>query len=341
MSEPRVGIMGTGYWAYFQVGAWQALGVPVVAVWNRTRHRADAFAARLGIPVVCDTPEELLSRVDVDLVDVIADVDAHESLVRRAAHYGKPVICQKPMARTLDGCRRMVDACAEADVWFAVHENFRYQPPTVALKNALDSGVCGPIVRAHLIYRSPDRAIMDKQPALKTMDHMALRDMGPHLYDVARYLFGEIRSLTTLPVQAYADLPVMTGALSLLRMASGLPVQADLTHDWPYRVYVRGERATLILDCDMQLHTITVEGETVSDTRAWEYLPYIPRDDWDLHGGHVFASIPACLSALRDAFLKGQPAPTSGADNYRSMQAVLAAIRSVDAERTVALDELD
>jgi predicted dehydrogenase len=230
----------------------------------------------------------------------------------------------------------MVRACEEAGVWYAVHENFWCQPPIQAFKRVLQDGVCGRLERAHLIMRSPDRAIFQAEPALLTMDHMALRDMGPHILDVARYLFGEIAALTTAPLYAYPDLPTMTGALTLLRTVDGLPVQCDLTHQWPYRILAVGERGTLTLDNDYRLHAITAEGETVTDTRTWEYLPYIPEDEWQLHGGHVFAALPACLAALLDAYERQVPAATSGADSYRTMQALFAAIASSDEGRTVA-----
>ncbi|MHB1317113.1 MAG: Gfo/Idh/MocA family protein [Anaerolineae bacterium] len=338
--DTRVAIFGTGYWAQFQVAAWQALGVPVVAVWNRTRERAETFAARFGIPRVFDSPEALFEWGQFDLADIIASVEAHEPLVLMAARYGKPVICQKPMSDTLDSCRRMVQACEEAGVWYAVHENFRYQPPIEAVKRALDSGVCGRLERAHILMRSPDRAIMRSQPALLTMDHMALRDMGPHILDVARFLFGEIAALTTLPLIAYSDLPLMTGALTLLRTEEGLPVQCDLTHQWPYRIFVTGDQGSLLLDSEFRLHATTADGETVTDTRTWTYLPYIQEDEWQLHGGHAFVAVPACLAHLLDAFRRGVPAATSGAASYRTMQALFAAIVSSDEGRTVAPAEL-
>ncbi|NCC49032.1 MAG: hypothetical protein EOM13_08265 [Clostridia bacterium] len=63
------------------------------------------------------------------------------------------------------------------------------------MKQILESGELGRLLRAHLVFKSPDRAIMESQPALKTMDHMVLRDMGPHLFDIARCLFGESSSV--------------------------------------------------------------------------------------------------------------------------------------------------
>ena len=46
----RIAVLGTGYWAQFQIAAWQSIGADVVAVWNRTHDKAAATAARFGIP---------------------------------------------------------------------------------------------------------------------------------------------------------------------------------------------------------------------------------------------------------------------------------------------------
>ena len=103
----RVAVFGCGYWAAFQVAGWQALGVEAAAVWNRTESRAHTFAERFHIPRVFSTPEEVFQWGEFDIADIIADAPAHEMLTLLAAEYGKPVICQKPMALTLEACRRM------------------------------------------------------------------------------------------------------------------------------------------------------------------------------------------------------------------------------------------
>jgi len=96
MSKPlRIAVFGTGYWAQFQIAAWQAIGAQVVAAWNRTREKAVATAQRFSIPTVFDTPEQAFAAGDFDIADIIADVGAHEPLVLMAAQHKKDVICQK------------------------------------------------------------------------------------------------------------------------------------------------------------------------------------------------------------------------------------------------------
>ena len=340
MSRIRIAVFGTGYWAQFQIAAWQAAGAEIAAVWNRTKEKAENTARRFGIPAVYDTPEQVFEQADFDIADIIADVDAHEPLTLMAARYGKDVICQKPMAFTQEACERMAEACRKAGVWFAIHENFRYQPQFEPVKAMLAGGELGRPLHAHLQLKSPDRAIISKQPALALMDHMALRDMGPHIFDVARYLFGDIRSVYSKPVVSYEDIGAQDTALSLLETQSGMPVLCTLAHTFRYKVFAQCERGTLTLD-ERNVLYIEREGQTETiDTETWHKLPYIPPEDWAVHGGHVFAAIPRCLDALMERYRRGGAAETSGEDNLKTMRAVFAAIRSQDERKPVALAEI-
>lgn len=335
----KVAVFGCGYWAAFQVAVWQDLGVKVVAVWNRTSAKAHEFALKFNIPKVFDTPEELFEWGEFDVADIIADVGAHEELVLMSAAYRKNVICQKPMSDTLESCVNMVEACKNAGVLFAVHENFRYQPPTVMFKQALDSGVAGKILNARIVMRSPDEAIMSKQPALTVMPHMVLRDMGPHIFDVARYFFGEAQSIYALPVYSYPQYKVPDAALCTFKMANNVALHCDLLHKWNDRFVAEGENGVIRLDYFNILHIECGDDKRQIDTKTWSVLDYIPKFDWDLHGGHIFSSIPACLNDLINAFENNVPAPTCGEDNLKTMRLVFAAIESFDTGNVVKVED--
>ena len=325
----RVAVFGTGYWAQFQIAAWQAIGADVCCVWNRTRSRAEETAQKFGIGRVFSAPEEVFAYGRFDVADIITDPVCHEALTMLAARSKKPVICQKPMAPDLEACGRMVDFCARENVWFAVHENFRFQPQFRLLKELLDGGGIGKIVRARLQLRSPDRDIIAAQPALLKMQYMAYLDMGPHIFDVARYLFGEIESVSSHPRCNYTDLrqDMVDEADSVLVFRSGLALDCNLVHRCEYKAEIEGERGRLTVAWD---NTVCLDagGKRAEYTVCPQKLPYIPQKDWDLHGGHVFAAIPACLQMLAESLREKKPAETSGEDNLQTMRAVYAAIRS-------------
>ena len=75
-------IIGTGFWANYQVPAWQELeGVQIIAAYNRTVSKANAIAEKFGIPAVYDDVETMLDKEKPDFVDIITDVDTHAFVV--------------------------------------------------------------------------------------------------------------------------------------------------------------------------------------------------------------------------------------------------------------------
>src|SRR5688572_27715708 len=148
MKELRFAIFGTGFWSRYQLAGWRELkDAQCVALFNRTRAKAEKLAAEFGVPAAYDDAEELLAREKLDFIDIITDVGTHASFVELAVKHKVPLICQKPMALDLATAERMVATCRVAGVPFAIHENWRWQTPIRELKKALDSGAIGRVFR--------------------------------------------------------------------------------------------------------------------------------------------------------------------------------------------------
>jgi len=114
MDPLRFAVIGTGFWANYQVAAWKELeGVELVAVYNRTIERAEALAKKFDVSHIYNSVEELLAQEKLDFVDIISGVDTHALFTIMAAEKGVNVVCQKPMASSLDGARGMVEACTK------------------------------------------------------------------------------------------------------------------------------------------------------------------------------------------------------------------------------------
>ena len=81
MKPLRFAIFGAGFWARVQLAAWREVGgVECVAIYNRSRAKAEAFARDLGVPAVYDNAEKLLREVKPDFVDNITEVGGHKPL---------------------------------------------------------------------------------------------------------------------------------------------------------------------------------------------------------------------------------------------------------------------
>src|SRR5580765_3858042 len=130
MKDLRFAIIGTGFWARYQLAAWgEVRGAKCVALYNRTLSRAEALAREFSVPAVYDDAEQLLQREKPDFLDIITDADTHSRFVHLAAAYKTPVICQKPLAPSVAEAEKMMAACAAENVPLSVHENWRWQRP--------------------------------------------------------------------------------------------------------------------------------------------------------------------------------------------------------------------
>lgn len=81
MSELRFAILGTGFWSRYQLAGWHELpGVRCVAMYNRTRAKAEALARDLDVAAVYTDPEEVITRERLDFIHIITDVGTHRQL---------------------------------------------------------------------------------------------------------------------------------------------------------------------------------------------------------------------------------------------------------------------
>jgi len=194
----------------------------------------------------------MLEREDLDFVDVITDVDTHSQFVRLVAEYHLPVVCQKPLAPSLAEAQEMAAACRTAGISLLVNENFRWQTPIRALHHELRSGVIGRIFRARVQFAN-SFPVFENQPFLKQLEQFILTDMGTHVLDVTRFLFGEAHSLYCRSARVNPDIRGEDVATVMLGMASGATVVCELSYATRMEherfpetfVFVEGERGSI------------------------------------------------------------------------------------------------
>lgn len=338
----RFALFGTGFWSRYQLSAWGELtGATCVALYNRTRAKAEALGREFGITAVYDDPEELLRREQIDFVDIVTDVGTHARLTRLAASRGIDVICQKPMAATLREAEAMVDHCRQHRVRLYIHENFRWQTPIRALAAALGRLEIGRPFRARLDFIS-GFPVVENQPFLAHLEQFIIADLGSHVLDVARFLFGEARSIYCRTQRVNPTLKGEDVATIVLEMRNGMHVTINLAYAanplereaFPETlVFVEGERGSAELSPGCVLRTTTRRGTLVRRTPP-------PFHGWaDPRYAVVHSSIKPCNANLLAALHGHGEAETTGADNLRTVRLVFGAYASAASGRAIALSE--
>ena len=165
----------------------------LVAFHSRTKARAEEFAQRFSADAAYDELGSFLGDRRIDVVYVATEVDRHAELAIAAAEAGKHVLVEKPMAIDTRDCRSMNDAARRNGVQLSVAYYVRFFQKPQVMKELIDQGALGKIVRANVraMYRydpSPDSPKYWRVTARGGGNVLA--DTGSHRLDLMTYFFG-------------------------------------------------------------------------------------------------------------------------------------------------------
>jgi predicted dehydrogenase len=208
MRKLRLGIIGTGIATndlYFPWLVKLRSRIEIVAVANRRRAKAVAFAKRVGAPRVHATGEALLGDPDVEAVLLSLPIHLNARWVMKTLRAGKHVLCEKPIAATLEDARRLVRETKRFDRVYLVAENYFFTPHIVKARRWVKKGLLGDVRLvevSQLTLTTPDNKYA-KTSWRRRPKHLGgfVADAGVHLANVVRETFGmptEIRNLTAL-----------------------------------------------------------------------------------------------------------------------------------------------
>ena len=321
-------LIGGGYFAQFQAEGWQRIpAAEIVAVVDAAPGKARAFADQWKIPRAYESVAEALERERPDFVDIATRPVAHLPLVREAASRGIHVICQKPMAPTMDDCVAMALACEAAGVRLLIHENWRWQPWYRETKRILDAGTLGPIFQFSAQWRTGDgrgARPYPTQPYFSQMPLLLVYETLVHILDTFRFLGGEFASLYCVNRRVN---PVVVGedqSLIVVRFKSGVPGLID------------GNRISGPAPAPVAMNTLTIEGAAGMLRMSAEGQLFLTEYDQPEKPlpiefpsiGYKGDSVRATQQHLIESLQRGQPSESDGRDYLNTIRAVFACYES-------------
>lgn len=326
-------LIGCGFFAMNQLNAWRDIqaqgGARIVALCDRDPARLRLASEKFGIDRAYADASEMLYKEKLDFVDIATTAPSHRMLVELAAARKLPVICQKPVAPTFADARAMVEACEAAGVPFMIHENFRFQSAIIAVRDAIDSGAIGRPFWGRISFRS-GFDVFAGQPYLAEGERFIIEDLGVHVLDVARYLFGDVASLTARTQRINPRIRGEDTATVLLSHESGVVSIVDFSF-WSKReqeafpqtlVEVDGSAGSLRLEIDYRLTVTGPKGTEVRDVSP----PLLPWAERPWH--NVQESVLLIQQHWVDCLANGRTPSTSGSDNLGTYALVESAYQS-------------
>lgn len=256
------------------LGGGHIAGAKLVAVCDEVRERADAVAARFGVPAFYNI-DEFLGHKDLDAVSVLTPSGLHPAHAIAAAKAGKHVIVEKPMALRLQDADTMIRACDAAGVKLFVVKQNRFNVPVVKAREALDAGRFGRLVLGTVRVRwCRDQAYYDQAKWRGTWayDGGVLANQASHHVDMLEWFFGDVVSVHARAATALVKIEAEDTAVATLKFKNGALGIIEATtairpKDLEGSLSVLGEKGS-----------VEIAGFAVNKIRHWQFAEELPSD---------------------------------------------------------------
>lgn len=194
MQTVKVGVAGLGFIGPAHIEALRRIpGIEVVAVSETSEDLAKEKALQLGIEKHHGNFDDLLKE-DIDCVHICTPNNLHYEMSKAALLAGKHVVCEKPLATTVEEGRELVELAQEKGLIHAVHFNIRYYPMVRQMKVMREKGELGEIysiigsyLQDWLYYTTDYNWRLEPELSGKSK---AVADIGSHLMDLLEYISG-------------------------------------------------------------------------------------------------------------------------------------------------------
>ncbi len=338
----RIAIVGTGGIAHEHMKSYLALAdrCEVVALVDIIPGKAKRFMEEFHLQ--CDTyenHEDILDRTDIDLADVCTPPYVHAQISINCLRAGMNVVCEKPMAASLEECDAMIKARDESGKLLSIIAQNRFRKGIRDLKLLLDSGIAGPVRhaqvdsfwwRGHCYYDLWWRGTWEKEGGGCTLNHAV------HHIDMLCWMMGLPDKVTSvLANTAHDNAEVEDLSVSILQYPNAL---AQLTAS----VVHHGEEQKLIFQCEkakisapfsckasLALNNGFPKKNEELEKEIAEYVNQLPALKYEGHTGQLENVITAIENGTLPAI--------GGEDGRRTIELITAIYLSGSSGQTVEL----
>ncbi len=358
--QVRVGLVGTSWWSetFHLAGLASHPRAEITAICGRDRARAEQLAERHGSPTVFTDHREMMSSGLLDAVVIATPDDTHRSMALDAIANRLHVLCEKPLARSANDAREMLDAAQAVDRVHMVMFTWRWLGIFAYLHTLIEAGYLGHCRDAHFAmygdYASDPTYNWRFDPRRGSG---IVGDFGSHMIDLARWYLGDITQVSARLIshgqRARPDGAPMTSlddsASLIMEFGSGAHGTIDvsgvrLVGELPsYRVGLYGDEGSLEADVDVPTARLRVRRRA---DPGWTEL-VIPADLSGTAGDHPailgfpllapLTNLPVGDRLFIDAVLGDNPAEPTFEDGWRAQQVVDAAVLSNRERRWISV----
>ena len=243
MKKVNVAIIGTKFMGKAHSNAWSqaskffTLGLtPVLKVaCGQDVEATSNFAQNWGWEESVGDWKKVVERKDIDIIDVCTPTYLHKDIVLAAAKNGKHIFCEKPLALNFTEAKEMYEAAEKAGVLHYVNHNYRRTPAIAFAKKLIDEGKIGQIFH----WRGTYLQDWITDPNFPLTWHLQKQfagagphyDLNSHSVDLARYLVGEVKSVSAMLKTFVTERPLPGKDAGTFKSGTGAAEKGKVTVD--------------------------------------------------------------------------------------------------------------
>ncbi len=333
----KVGVIGLGRMGqlYTRLLATQIAGVQLYAVAEVDTSARQKSADEFAIPHAYAEPEELLALPELDAVIIATPTSTHARLVIAAAHAGKAIFCEKPLALTIEETQEALDAVAQAQMPLQVGFMRRFDAAYQEARTLIADGRIGQPVTFKALSRDPFCPRREFSDPAKSGG--LIMDMGIHDFDLARWLMGsEVDRVSAegsvLVCKDLAEVGDIDNAVVNMRFLNGalgnVEVSRNAFYGYDIRTEILGSEGALQIGRHQHTPLLVL-------TRAgaqYNVMPYL----MERFGDAYRAQLQHFVQCLRE----GRAPAVGGEDALAASTIAVAATRAYQTGQPVRLSDL-
>lgn len=302
----------------------QLPNVELVVIADDDEARGKDAAERFGTTWMPDY-REAVKRDDLDCVIVCSENVRHREMTVAAAEAGKHVLCEKPLATSVDDAQAMIDACEKAGVKLMTAFPVRFNSSIAALRDAIRNGMIGETL--NIIARNPGTNPGGWFVEPELSGGGAIIDHTVHIVDVLRWIYdAEVTEVFAESGNLLAGNVSDDTGLLMLTMSNGVTVSLDTSWsrptNWPIwggvTLDVIGEKGVLFANAYNNNYDLA---ETSGPSLSWKSV--------EVTGD------PEMVGAFIDAVRNDTDVPVTGEDGLRAVEVALKAMESAQSHQIV------
>jgi UDP-N-acetyl-2-amino-2-deoxyglucuronate dehydrogenase len=199
MSQVKFGIIGCGRIAQRHAEHIQKAGL-LVAVCDTVKEKADEMATKYNAKAYTKIEALLKENADIDVIAICTPNGLHAMHSIMALKAGFHVLCEKPMALTVQDCGEMINAAEKANKRLFIVKQNRFNPPVAAVKKIIEEGKLGKIYSAQLncYWNRNNEYYQNSWKGTKELDGGTLFTQFSHFIDLLYWMIGDVKEVNAL-----------------------------------------------------------------------------------------------------------------------------------------------